>query len=49
LLGGGKRDAVAVLAGPDREGDGEVGFAGAGRVGVELLMLLIRCRGACGW
>jgi len=49
LLGGGERDAVAGLAGLDRERDREVGFAGAGRVGVELLMLLIRCRRGCGW
>jgi hypothetical protein len=41
-------DAVAGEAGADAEGDGEVGLAGAGRVGVELLMLLIRCRSGCG-
>jgi hypothetical protein len=29
--GGGERDAVAGLAGPDADADGEVGLAGAGR------------------
>jgi hypothetical protein len=49
LLGGRERDAVAGLAGLDRQRGCEVGLAGAGRVGVELLMLLIRCRSVCGW
>ena len=29
--GGGEHDAVAVVAGADRQADGEVGLAGAGR------------------
>jgi hypothetical protein len=48
LLGGGERDAVAGLAGLDRQRDRQVALARAGRVGVELLMLLIRCRSGCG-
>ena len=47
--GGAERDAVSGEAGAQSQGDGEVGLAGAGRVGVELLMLLIRCRSGCGW
>ena len=49
LLGGRERDAMAVLAGLDRQGDRQVCLAGPGRVGVELLMLSIPCRSACGW
>ena len=48
LLGGCERDAVPGLAGLDRQRDRQLRLAGAGRVGVELLMLLIRCRSACG-
>jgi len=40
-------DALAGEAGADAERDREVGLAGAGRVGVALLTLLIRCRSAC--
>ncbi len=47
--GGFERDALAGQAGADAQRDREVGLAGAGRVGVELLMLSIRCRGGCGW
>jgi hypothetical protein len=36
---GAERDAVAGQAGADPERDREVGLAGAGRVGVALLML----------
>jgi hypothetical protein len=39
-------DAVAGQAGPDP--DREMALAGAGRVGVALLMLSIRCRSGCG-
>ena len=48
LVGGEEAD---FLAGGDRgapERLGEVALADAGRVGVELLMLLIRCRSGCG-
>jgi hypothetical protein len=31
LLGGGERDAMACLAGPDGQGDRQVRLAGAGR------------------
>src|SRR5215204_7493831 len=41
--------ALAGEAGADRDGDRQVRLAGPGRVGVELLMLLIRCQRACGW
>jgi hypothetical protein len=41
-------DAVAGQAGPDPDRDAQVGLAGAGRVGVALLMLSIRCRSGCG-
>jgi hypothetical protein len=44
-----ERDAMPGQAGADPERDAQVRFAGAGRVGVELLMLLIRCRSGCGW
>jgi site-specific DNA recombinase len=44
-----ERDALAGQAGADRNRDRQVGLAGAGRVGVELLMLLIRCRSGSGW
>jgi hypothetical protein len=49
LLRGRERDPVAGLACLDRQRDRQVRLAGAGRVGVELLMLLIRCPNACGW
>jgi hypothetical protein len=48
LLGGGERDAVAVLAGFDPERDREMTFSGAGRVVVALLMLWSFCRIGCG-
>src|SRR5204863_9718853 len=48
LLSGRERDAVPGLAGPDRQGDREVGLAGAGRLGVALLMLWMRRRSGCG-
>jgi hypothetical protein len=38
LLGGGERDALAGLAGLDAQGDRQVRLAGAGRVGIALLM-----------
>jgi len=47
--GGAERDAVAGQAGADPERDAQVCLAGPGRVDVELLMLLIRCRNGCGW
>jgi hypothetical protein len=47
--GGLEGDAVTGQAGADADRDRQVGLAGAGRVGVELLMLLIRCRRGCGW
>ena len=48
-FGGGFEDhPLPGQAGADPERDGEVGFAGAGRVGVALLMLWIRCRRGCG-
>jgi hypothetical protein len=47
--GGAERDALAGEAGADPDRDRQVTLAGPGRVGVELLMLLIRCRRACGW
>src|SRR6266542_3263994 len=43
----GEGDAVAALAGLERERDRQMTLAGAGRVGVALLTLLIRCRSAC--
>ena len=46
---GGEADAPSLLAGADRERGREVGLAGAARVGVVLLMLLIRCRRGFGW
>jgi hypothetical protein len=46
FLGGGEGDPVAVLAGLERKRGREVGLAGAGRVGVALLTLLIGCRNA---
>jgi hypothetical protein len=46
---GAERDALAREAGADPERDREMTFSGAGRVGVALLMLLIRCRSVCGW
>jgi hypothetical protein len=47
--GGERREAhpPSLLAGADRERDREVRLAGAGRVGVALLTLSIRCRSAC--
>ena len=45
--GGLKRDALAGEAGADPERDRKVRFAGAGRVGVELLTLWTRCRSGC--
>jgi hypothetical protein len=48
LLGGGERDAMPGLAGLDRQRDRQVRLAGARRVGVALLMLLILCRSGCG-
>ena len=41
-------DALAGEAGADRERDREMRLAGAGRAGVALLMLSIRCRSAFG-
>jgi hypothetical protein len=49
FLGGGEGDAVAALAGFQGERDREVALAGAGRVGVVLLTLSIRCRSGCVW
>jgi hypothetical protein len=45
---GGEADAAALVAGADRQRGRQVGLAGAWRVGVALLMLLIRCRSGCG-
>jgi len=41
--------AVTSEAGADPERDRDVRLAGPGRVGVELLMLLMFCRSGCGW
>jgi len=41
-------DALAGEAGADPERDRQVGLAGAGRAGVVLLMLSMRCRSAFG-
>src|SRR5205085_33134 len=49
LLRGGEQGPMPGLAGLDRQRGREVALAGAGRVGVELLMLWIRCRSGCGW
>ncbi len=49
-LGRGRElDALPSQAGADTQGDAEMRFAGAGRLGVALLMLWIRSRRGCGW
>jgi len=45
---GGEGNALAGEAGADPERGRQVCLAGAGRVGVALLMLLTRCRRGCG-
>ena len=46
---GRERDALPGETGADSQGCREVRFAGARRVWVELLMLLMFCRSGCGW